>query len=303
MNNPTPRPAVILGAGSQIAPFLSRQLAAAGYAGDMISRHQPAPEASPQLAPHPAFPWSAGDLNHAAEWSPPNGAWLFATVPLWLLPDALEHWPRVAGVVAFSSTSAVTKADSPDIAEQQLAQRLQQAEQRVLALCADRAIPCSLLRPTLIYGTGRDRNVSAIAGFIRRFGFFPLASPANGLRQPVHAADLAAAAIACIDNPTANGQAFNLPGGETLSYRDMVRRIFVALGKRPITPALPLPLLKTGLRLAGRVLPCHYSPALFERMNQNLRFDPASATGALGYQPRSFQPEFHDSGQVGGSYC
>lgn len=282
-----PRPAIILGAGSQIAPFVSQRLAAAGFSGRALSRTPP--PASPAL--HPAFPWHSHDLSApllADAWTPEPGSWIIATVPLWLLPDALEEWPQVGGVVAFSSTSAATKADSADPAEQELAQRLRDGEQRVLSFCAQHNIPCTLLRPTLIYGSGRDRNISAIAGVIKRFGFFPIASPGTGLRQPVHADDLAAAAVASIDNPRAAGQTFALPGAETLSYRDMVARVFTALGKRPRIPALPLPLLRSGLKLASGILPGHYSPALFERMNQDLTFDIQPASEALGYQPRDF---------------
>jgi len=285
-----PRPAIVLGAGSQIAPFVSQHLAAAGFNGRSLSRTPP--PATPTL--DPAFPWHSHDLSASSgssasdDWQPEPGSWVIATVPLWLLPDALEQWPQVAGVIAFSSTSTATKADSTDPAEQALAQRLHDSEQRVLAFCTQQQIPCTLLRPTLIYGSGRDRNISAIAGVIKRFGFFPIASPGTGLRQPVHADDLATAAIACIDNPRATGRTFELPGGETLSYRDMVARVFTALGKRPRIPTLPLPLLRTGLKLASRILPGHYSPALFERMNQDLAFDITPAAEALDYQPRDF---------------
>lgn len=287
-----PRPAIILGAGSQIAPFVSQHLAATGFSGRALSRTPPPP--APAL--HAAFPWHSHDLSNGngsssggdAGWAPEPGSWVIATVPLWLLPDALEQWPQVAGVIAFSSTSTATKADSADPAEQALAQRLHDSEQRVLAFCAQHQIPCTLLRPTLIYGSGRDRNISAIAGVIKRFGFFPIASPGTGLRQPVHADDLAAAAVACIDNPRAAGHTFELPGGETLSYREMVARVFTALGKRPRIPTLPLPLLRTGLKLASHLLPGHYSPALFERMNQDLAFDLTPAAEALDYQPRDF---------------
>jgi len=278
------RPAVILGAGSQIAPFISRHLAQAGFGGYALSRHPP--PSSPAI--DPAFPWRGHDLTTNPDWTPVNGAWVFATVPLWLLPDALERWPRVGGVVAFSSTSAATKAASPDPDEQVLAQRLQDAEQRVMGFCDDHGIPCTLLRPTLIYGSERDRNISAIAGFIRRFGFFPLASPGTGLRQPVHADDLAVAALACIDNPQAQGRTFALPGGETLTYQEMVQRIFTTLDRKPRTPMLPLSLLKLGLKIASGVLPGHYSPALFERMNQDLVFDLGPARDALDYRPREF---------------
>ena len=87
------------------------------------------------------------------------------------------------------------------------------------AAVAAGAIPWTVLRPALIYGLGLDRNVTAAARFIRRWHCFPLGGPGKGLRQPVHADDLAAAALAALDLPAAEGQSFNLGGGETLSYR------------------------------------------------------------------------------------
>ncbi len=55
-----------------------------------------------------------------------------------------------------------------------------------------------ILRPTLIYGHGRDKNITEIARFIRRFGFFPLLGKANGLRQPIHVEDVAEACFAAL---------------------------------------------------------------------------------------------------------
>ena len=40
--------------------------------------------------------------------------------------------------------------------------------------------------------------------------------------------------------PAAENRAYDIAGGETLSYRRMVERIFAAEGRRPVTPTVPL---------------------------------------------------------------
>ena len=122
-------------------------------------------------------------------------------------------------VVAFSSTSRFTKQGSSSPRERETARRLAEAEEAVERACRERRIRWTILRPTLVYGGGRDRNVSAIARFVRRFGFFPIAGEGRGKRQPVHAADLARAALAVLDNPATFDRAYDTPGGETLTLR------------------------------------------------------------------------------------
>src|SRR3546814_18582512 len=83
----------------------------------------------------------------------------------------------------------------------------------------------------MIYGQGREKNSSVMARFIRRFAFFPLFGSAQGLRQPIHAEDVAAACVVALQAPGAANRAYNLSGGETLAYRALVARVFAALGR------------------------------------------------------------------------
>ncbi|MFM8898671.1 MAG: NAD-dependent epimerase/dehydratase family protein [Burkholderiales bacterium] len=157
-----------------------------------------------------------------------------------MLPD---YFPLIEAsgarrVVALSSTSRFTKVGSGDTAENAIAAKLIDAEARVQAWAKRRGIEWVVLRPTLIYGQGRDKNISEMARFIRRFGFFPLLGSAQGLRQPIHAEDVAAACVAALQAPGAANRAYNLSGGESLAYREMVARVFAALGRsaRLVTP-------------------------------------------------------------------
>ena len=212
--------------------------------------------------------------------------------PIWVLPDYLDVLEALGArrIVALSSTSRFSKQDSSDTAEQATARRLADAEDRLQAWAETKGVGWVILRPTLIYGRGRDKNVCEIARFIRRFGFFPLFGPAEGLRQPVHAEDLAAACLAAMDAPVAANRAYNLCGGESLPYIEMVRRVFVTLNRRPRLLKVPL----SGFRVvlaAMRLLPRyrHWSAAMAERMNCDLVFDNTDAVRDLGFAPRPFR--------------
>jgi nucleoside-diphosphate-sugar epimerase len=220
----------------------------------------------------------------------PVSSWV-CVAPIWVLPDyfALLDAHSVRRIVVLSSTSRFTKDDSSDPQEQAVALRLADGEARVREWAESRGVEWVILRPTLIYGFGLDKNIAEIARFIRRFGFFPLFGKANGLRQPIHAADVAGACVAALRAPGAANRAYNISGGETLTYRDMVARIFTALDRTP--RLLTVPLWAFRLAVAGlRRLPRYqkWSTAMAERMNRDLVFDHAEATRDLDFKPVAF---------------
>lgn len=223
--------------------------------------------------------------------------WL-CVAPIWVLPQyfSLLEAYGASRVVALSSTSRFTKTDSSDAAENAVAACLAEGEERLRTWAESRGIDWVILRPTLIYGRGRDKNIAEIARFIRRFAFFPLLGKAMGLRQPIHAEDVAAACAAALNAPAAANRAYNVSGGETLPYREMVSRVFAALQRRPRLVTIPLVAFQLAvacLRLLPRYR--HWSAAMAERMNQDLLFEHADAACDLGFSPRPFQPTAEDA--------
>lgn len=218
------------------------------------------------------------------------GCWI-CVAPIWVLPDYFQliEASGARRVVALSSTSRFTKVGSGDTAENAIAAKLIDAEARVQAWAESRGIEWVVLRPTLIYGQGRDKNISEMARFIRRFGFFPLLGSAQGLRQPIHVEDVAAACVAALQAPGAANRAYNLSGGEALAYREMVGRIFAALGRAVRVVTVPLWAFRLAVAMLRR-LPRyrHWSAAMAERMNRNLVFDHAEAARDFGFKPRGF---------------
>ena len=203
---------LVLGASGQLGRSILERLAATGRSAIALCRRPPSDIAF-------GAQWLAHDLDEPLDLTSLRPMAAIHATGAWLLPAHLASL-RTAGVrrlICFSSTSLLAKADSTSAAEREVAGRLAAAEAAVAAC----EIPWTVLRPTLIYGRGLDRNVSAAARFIRRWRFFPLAGPGLGMRQPVHADDLAEAAVRLIDDRANLRRSFNLGGSENLAYRTM----------------------------------------------------------------------------------
>ena len=284
---PMPRRILVLGATS----LIGRKLLEAPLPADItlvaLSR-RPAPRA------YACAEWIVCDLHdHGLALRLGRLDAVLSLSPIWLLPAILPALLSTdpSRLVAFSSTSRLTKAGSPVAAEREVSARLAAGEEAVVRTCTAAGVGWTILRPTLIYSEGEDGNISRLAALIDRFGVLPLAGRGDGLRQPVHAADLAEAAWRALDAPEAAGRFYALPGGETLSYRDMAARIFDALGRRPRLITLPPWLWRLSLRLASPWLP-GATVAMGGRMGTDLSFDAAPAMRDFGYAPRPFTPTF-----------
>ncbi|OGR00772.1 MAG: epimerase [Deltaproteobacteria bacterium RIFOXYD12_FULL_50_9] len=211
--------------------------------------------------------------------------------PLWVLSDYLDLFAmlKIRRLVVLSSTSRFTKDTSSDPEEQAVARRLAEAEMLLQTWGESHGVEWVILRPTLIYGLGRDKNIAEIARFIRRFGFFPLCGRASGLRQPIHAQDVATVCLSALQEPAAANRAYNVSGGETLNYCTMVARVFRAMGRSPRLVSIPLFVFRMALVLP-QFLPRyrHVTASMAERMNRDLVFDHKEAALDLAFKPRTF---------------
>jgi hypothetical protein len=230
---------------------------------------------------------------------------LISFAPIWLLSPFLEQlatdFPHrlhnLHGVIACSSSSAVTKRFSANLFDRKLVSRLIDAEDRLLDTCRRLQVSCRILQPTLIYGRigpYSDRNLSRLLQLMRRLPCLPLPSE-TGLRQPIHASQVAAVALH-LALQLKSGLASALPeriaigGDTTLTYTAMIRALQQA---QPVgDPARRCRLLSIPNRLffslAAPLL--LRSPKAFEavlRMGANLSgFTPAHQL--LGLQPQPF---------------
>jgi len=277
------RHALVFGATGQIGFPLLGLLQNGGWRVTALSRGEQSDE--------PGLEWLRGELP-TVQGLPAHVDAIFSCGPLdgfasWYAQSTIE----CARVIAFGSTSVDVKRGSADAEERDVARRLREGEETVFATTARRGATATLLRPTLIYGAGRDATLTRIAQLASRWGRFPLPRDANGLRQPVHTDDLAVAAFACVNTPATQGQTYALPGGETLTYREMVARVLASLTPPPKLIELPSPMFNAALFLAqltGRAT--GLGEAAVRRMRSDLTFDIGPAQRDFGYAPRAFHP-------------
>lgn len=266
-----------------------------GYLLDHLIRRGERPYAlsrSQQVRPNAT--WFIGDLEKPQTLKFPDFTRLFCTANAVLLSRVLPHLfnPALKRIVIFSSTSVLTKLDSEVATERQSLRMLAEAEQEIVRACETNNIGWTILRPTLIYAEGRDTNITPLSRLIRRVGFMPLVGGAAGLRQPVHAEDLAVGAIAAAGSPAAANKFYSLPGGETLSYREMIGRIFDGMKLPRRTIPLPATVWRATFLFAKPLFP-GANVAMGIRMMKDMAFDATPAMTDFGWNPRTFHPVFH----------
>ena len=161
--------------------------------------------------------------------------------PIWLLAPFLEqlaqHHPErlqdLRGLIACSSSSALTKRFAANNFDRALVARLISAEDQLLATCRHLDVPCRILRPSLIYGQVGiygDRNLSRLLALMRRLPLLALPTQ-TGLRQPIHASQLAAVALELAQQMLGPGLDSSLPerialGGDSqISYKAMLQAL------------------------------------------------------------------------------
>lgn len=275
--------ALVFGGSGQIGAALLALLRADGWQVLALSREA--------RVDAPGLHWLRGDFSRMPGLPGAVDA-IFSCGPL----DAFARWYpetaiRGARMVAFGSTSVHVKQASGDVGERDVARRLRQAEAALFAAAKARGEAITVLRPTLIYGAGRDATLSRIARLAQRAGRFALPREAIGRRQPVHVDDLADAALAACKSVATHGRGYDLPGGETLAYAEMVRRVLACLSPSPRLHLLPMPLFRALLAAAraGGVARDLTGDAI-ARMREDLVFDVGPATRDFGYAPRAFAP-------------
>ena len=207
--------------------------------------------------------------------------------PIWLLATFLESiqtlgkdaLTNIEGMVVCSSSSYLTKRFSYNTYDQELAQTLVDSHRKLASICGVNNIPCQILAPSLVYGNVgqyKDKNINKIVDILRHSPFI-LIPRRSGLRQPIHAFQLAKAAhvyaLRLTDTTIGYCQLEALGGDTEISYLKMVGLIQANLaakdtGRRCKVIEVPNRLFYA---LAALLLPIN--PKMFEallRIQSNL---------------------------------
>jgi len=166
------------------------------------------------------------------------------------------------------------------------------ARSKAVRVAAEEAIRSSpldytILRPTMIFGTSRDRNLSRLIRFLKKWRVVPVPGTGEALQQPVYVEDLARAVVRVIDTDETIGKMYNLSGARAVSFNALVDTVAELLDLRTIKVHLPVAAFAAAVSAAKRAsIPLPVSAEQILRLTEDKAFDHTEATKDFGYAPK-----------------
>lgn len=169
------------------------------------------------------------------------------------------------------------------------------AGSKSVRLAAESAIQASrlnytILRPTMIYGSLRDRNMWRLIRLLRVTPVMPIFGDGKSLQQPIFVDDVAQAVLLALQTDTTIGKSYNIAGKDPLTYNQVIDTVASALGKRVWKLHLPYMPIVRALQFTEQMnirLPIKAEQVL--RLNEDKSFSYADAQRDFGFSPRSFE--------------
>ncbi len=165
---------------------------------------------------------------------------IISFAPIWDLSYFLDYLfiyersklKNLEGIIACSSTSALTKRFESNDFDKKLSSILIRSEEKIIGIAQELKIDCQIIRPTLIYGNFKglkDKNISKILFIMRNLKLLFL--PSNtGDRQPIHAIQLAEVVYfimkkLLISKRKPNINCINIGGDQILDFGQMIKTL------------------------------------------------------------------------------
>jgi nucleoside-diphosphate-sugar epimerase len=169
------------------------------------------------------------------------------------------------------------------------------AKSKNTRLAAEQAIQASgldytILRPTMIYGSPRDRNMWRLIQSLRLLPFVPIFGDGTHLQQPIYVDDVARAVTSCLSSDRTIGKNYNIAGRHPISYNEVIDTVARQLQKRVWKVHIPPEPVVFFLQLAERMhVPFPIKAEQILRLNENKNFDYEAAKIDFGFAPMSFE--------------
>jgi len=148
------------------------------------------------------------------------------------------------------------------------------------------AMPNStILRPSIIFGT-EDNFFNLFAGIASISPALPLIGGGETLFQPVYVDNVAQAAVTVLDNSETDGKIFFLGGPEKYSFKQLMEKMLLQIGKKRLL--LPLPFFVAKIKAFFlQLLP---KPLLTVDQVELLKSNNIVPSNALSFKDLSIEP-------------
>jgi len=264
--------------GSQVVPILLKN----GYEVRCLYR----PQSDRSVLPQPEIEWALGDVSDPQALSTLMQG-TDALVNIASLgfghADSILRPAKNAGIqrgIFVSTTAIFTKLN---------------AKSKKVRLAAERAIETSglkytILRPTMIYGSPRDRNMWRLVRFMRYSPIIPIFGDGNYLQQPIYVGDVALAIVNCLCNDQTISKSYNIAGKVPLTYNQVIDTIAGQMNKRVWKIHIPSGPVVSLLKFFDRIrIPFPIKAEQVLRLNENKDFSYAEAERDFGFSPLAFE--------------
>lgn len=146
-----------------------------------------------------------------------------------LLTTFLKNGPQIKRLIATGSTRVYTRF--PDDKCNRLA-----AMAHAIWM-GD--IPTTLIHPTMIYGAPGLNNIERVVRMARLSPVIPLPEDGRALIQPVFAADVVKAILACLEDDSTIGKTIAVPGKDAVTYKRFIELCIEISGSDARVVSLP----------------------------------------------------------------
>jgi nucleoside-diphosphate-sugar epimerase len=266
--------------GSHVLPLLLKN----GY--EVRCLYRPGRDRSALLRVHPQIEWVSGDLSDSqALAASMRGTEVLVNIASLGFghADSIVRAAQETGIgrAVFVSTTAIFTNLN--------------AKSKQVRLAAEKAVETSrlkytVLRPTMIYGSPRDRNMWRLIRFMHYSPIVPVFGDGNYLQQPIYVGDVAQAIVNCLCNDQTIGKSYNIAGKSPLTYNQVIDTIAGQLQKRiwkiHISAAPVVSLMKF---FEGLHLPLPVKAEQVLRLNENKNFSYEEAARDFEFNPLPFE--------------
>jgi nucleoside-diphosphate-sugar epimerase len=266
--------------GSRLVPLLLKS----GY--EVCCLYRTSSDRSLLLRNQPEIEWALGDVSDARSLTTAMQS-ADALVNVASLgfghADSIISAAKTVGIqraVFISTTAIFTQLNAPS---------------KKVRVAAELAIETSglkytILRPTMIYGSPRDRNMWRLIRFMRYSPIVPVFGDGKYLQQPIYVDDVAQAMVSCLSNDNTIGKSYNIAGKHALTYNDVIDTIAKWMNKRVWKIHVPSKPVVSLLKFFERMhIPFPIKAEQVLRLNENKDFSYAEAQKDFGFSPLSFE--------------
>ncbi len=154
-----------------------------------------------------------------------------------------------------------------------------------------RRIAYTIIRPTMIFGTTNDKNISTFMKWLDRYPVFPIVNNGEALLQPVEKRDLGEGVFQLLSHPNeVKNKEYIISGDRPITLKYCLRCISDSIGKKTILINIPMPLAKAAVyAVYGLSMKKIDYLEKLARLTENRNFEHKEMTEQFGYTPQSFE--------------